>query len=59
MRAAAAIGVRCLLVLAGIFCGVLLTGCASTDPENISSRPWNSPKGWEVGLPGQFYDQRR
>jgi hypothetical protein len=31
---------------------VLLTGCASTDPENRAERPWNSPTGWEHGLPG-------
>lgn len=30
----------------------LLSGCAHTsEPENASSRPWNSPKGWESGLP--------
>jgi hypothetical protein len=26
-------------------------GCASTEPDNASSRPWNAPKGWESGLP--------
>jgi hypothetical protein len=27
-------------------------GCASTEPDNVSERPWNAPKGWENGLPG-------
>jgi hypothetical protein len=37
-----------VLVLAGL----LASGCKSTEPENVSSRPWNSPKGWEGGIPG-------
>ena len=28
------------------------SGCATNEPENMSARPWNSPKGWENGLPG-------
>ena len=32
-------------------CLLLLAGCASQEPENASVRPWNSPKGWETGLP--------
>jgi hypothetical protein len=36
---------------------VLLAGCAS-DPENLSERPWNSPKSWENGLPTQMMNQR-
>jgi hypothetical protein len=24
-------------------------GCATSDPENVSVRPWNSPRGWETG----------
>lgn len=27
------------------------TGCATSEPENISERPWNAPKSWEHGLP--------
>jgi len=27
-------------------------GCASSDTENVSERPWNTPKSWENGLPG-------
>lgn len=33
------------------------SGCASTDPENASVRPWNSPNGWENGIPSQMYQQ--
>lgn len=28
-----------------------LVGCASNEPGNVSARPWNSPKGWESGIP--------
>lgn len=39
-------------LLLGFLAGSLsLTGCAESEPENLSSRPWNSPKGWESGLP--------
>jgi hypothetical protein len=36
-----------LLVLASF-----AAGCASSEPENTSERPWNTPKSWENGLPG-------
>ena len=42
-----------LLVLAGI-----LTGCKTTEPENLSSRPWNAPRGWETGLPSSINEGR-
>jgi len=36
-----------------------LTGCATTDPENASVRPWNSPRGWETGgLPSSLNEGR-
>jgi hypothetical protein len=37
-----------LLLLAVVALG---SGCASTEPQNRSARPWNAPKGWEGGLP--------
>jgi hypothetical protein len=37
-------------LLALVFAAVILTGCATTEPENVSSRPWNTPRGW-TGLP--------
>ena len=35
-----------------------LAGCASTESENVSTRPWNSPKGWEGGLPSGMTEGR-
>jgi hypothetical protein len=43
-----------LLLLAG----VLLSGCATAEPDNLSARPWNSPKGWENGLPNGMMEGR-
>ena len=37
---------------------VTLAGCATTDSENQSPRPWNSPKGWENGLPSSMFEGR-
>lgn len=31
--------------------GAAVTGCSTTEPDNESAIPWNSPKGWEHGLP--------
>ncbi len=28
------------------------SGCKSADSENVSSRPWNTPRGFDTGLPG-------
>jgi hypothetical protein len=43
--------VRLLLLLA--FGSVLLVvgGCTTNEPENASVRPWDSPEGWEGGMP--------
>lgn len=41
-------------ILLGIFLLALvtsLTGCGSTEPDNLSERPWNAPNGYENGLP--------
>ncbi len=48
-----------LLLLSAV--GLFLTGCATTEPENASARPWNSPQGWEYGgaLPSVLTDPRR
>jgi len=43
-----------LLLLAGF----LLGGCATTEPENESVRPWNAPIGWENGLPAGMTEGR-
>jgi hypothetical protein len=33
-------------------------GCTTNEPENRSSRPWNSPKSWEHGLPSMINEGR-
>jgi hypothetical protein len=45
-----------LLALAAIASG--LTGCASTEPDNASVRPWNTPQGWENGMGGMDMQRR-
>ncbi len=46
-----------LLALAGLALG--LSGCASTqDSDNASVRPWNTPMGWENGLPSSMQEGR-
>lgn len=37
---------------------MLTAGCATTDSENATERPWNTPMGWENGLPAGMYDQQ-
>lgn len=38
---------------------LLVAGCATTEEVNTSdSRPWNSPKGWESGLPVSLTEGR-
>jgi hypothetical protein len=43
-----------LLALAGLG----LSGCATSEPDNMSARPWNSPMGWENGLPAGMLEGR-
>lgn len=45
-----------LILLLGV--ASLIVGCATTEPENESSRPWNSPKSWENGMPAGLYEGR-
>jgi len=45
-----------LLLVVG---GFVLGGCASTESENLSERPWNTPQGWENGMPSSMYNQYR
>jgi hypothetical protein len=40
-----------LLVLA---MGWGCSGCGSTEAENTSQRPWNSPEGWQNGNAGMI-----
>jgi hypothetical protein len=42
---------KSILLIALLLC-CFAAGCATTETENVSERPWNTPKGWEHGLPG-------
>jgi len=44
-----------LLLLATV---VALSGCTTVEPDNLSARPWNSPEGWEGGLPSSMFEGR-
>jgi len=37
---------------------VVMGGCATTDSDNASERPWNQPKSWENGLPSNMTEGR-
>ena len=50
---------RCAFLLLLVLAAVVLGGCASTESENLSPRPWNTPQGWENGLPSSMYNQYR
>lgn len=39
--------VRVLLLLLVVAAGCV--ACASTDPDNVSEKPWDSPEGWQGG----------
>lgn len=49
---------RWALLLLLVLGSLGLSGCASTNPENASVRPWNAPQGWETGLPTPMTGQR-
>jgi len=49
---------RAALFLLLSLAAVLVSGCASTESENLSERPWNSPKSWETGLPSGLMEGR-
>ena len=49
---------RLLLLLALVLASLALSGCASTESENLSERPWNTPKSWETGLPSNMTEGR-
>ena len=49
---------RLLVLLSALAGGLLLSGCETTDPDNASVRPWNSPKSWENGLPSGMTEGR-
>jgi len=45
-----------LLLLSAL--ALVLSGCATAEPDNMSVRPWNSPKGWENGMPSGMMEGR-
>jgi hypothetical protein len=45
-----------MLVLAAF--AALFSGCASTESDNASVRPWDSPEGWQGGALGNMLDQQ-
>ena len=50
---------RYALMLLLALAGLALSGCASTESDNMSARPWNTPQSWETGMPSGMYDQYR
>ena len=38
--------------------GAFLSGWKATEDEELSTRPWNTPKSWEHGLPTGMYEGR-
>lgn len=38
---------------------LVISGCASTEPDNQAVRPWNSPEGWQNGSLGGMNSQHR
>ena len=50
---------RALGLLLLVLGSLLLNGCRTPEQtENLSERPWNTPRGWETGLPGRFNEGR-
>lgn len=49
------------LALAVLLAGACLwvVGCSHTEHENRAERPWNTPQGWEGGIPPSLYDRER
>ncbi len=49
---------RALSLLLLVLTVLAVAGCSTTDSENASERPWNSPKSWENGLPSSMMEGR-
>jgi hypothetical protein len=47
-----------LLMLALAAWALMITGCASTESDNASVRPWDTPEGWQGGALGGMMDQQ-
>ncbi len=46
------------LLLCVLFALILLGASGCGTPNNDSVRPWNSPEGWENGIPSGMYQQQ-
>ena len=46
------------LALTAVVAAIGLSGCATPESENVSERPWNTPKSWENGLPSSMTEGR-
>ena len=49
---------RGLFLLLLLVAAATLSGCATTDSDELSARPWNTPKSWENGLPSGMMEGR-
>ncbi len=58
MNPSRSILLRGLSFLLLLLLAVALNGCASTESQNESVRPWNAPKSWENGLPAGMMEGR-
>ena len=36
----------------------LLSSCATDDPRNVDTKPWNGPQSWEGPLPSNMNNGR-
>jgi len=54
MKARTILIFRGLLALSALLIVITTTGCNTPEPGNQSSRPWNSPRGWEGAMPGMM-----
>jgi hypothetical protein len=50
--------VRFQLCLLLALVALWVMGCATTESDNLSERPWNTPKTWETGLPSSMNEGR-
>ena len=46
------------ILLSVILLSTVAAGCSTPDSQRLSERPWNSPKGWEHGIPQSLLEPR-
>jgi hypothetical protein len=51
-------GTQFLWVILLAAMAVVFAGCSSTESDNASVRPWNSPEGWQGGALDGIMDQQ-